>query len=288
MTSARDVMALSRHFLMDQDGAVAVFKVALDESGTHDDSPVVVVAGYLAKPPEWRDWTKKWNLVKRPIRIFHAVDCQNLKGEFKGWKPDERDAYVRNLLPVIAAAPLAGIVTGIDKAAFNAAMQDHPDLRRMFGNTYTACFQWAVQHILAIAHRYQNTDRVAFVHEINNMKGDAVSALDFIGTYHNPGKNKITLSFAGKDDFVPLQAADILAYEGNKRLRNLSGKPRRSWDALKPEDKILVFFHDAEAMPKAIKFLEDIRDGKVPVMDQFLAPGDVDRFFPERGRGEPL
>jgi hypothetical protein len=41
----------------------------MDESGTHDRSPVVIVAAYVARPRAWREWTKRWNGTKRPIKV---------------------------------------------------------------------------------------------------------------------------------------------------------------------------------------------------------------------------
>jgi hypothetical protein len=61
----------------------------------------VSVGAYLGTQRTWRDFTKDWNVAKRPIRVFHAVDCQNLRGEFDGWTGDERNAFVTNLLPVL-------------------------------------------------------------------------------------------------------------------------------------------------------------------------------------------
>jgi len=77
-----------RGFLVRQ---VIVLKVAMDESGVHDGSPVIAVAAYVARPRQWQDWTKRWNVAKRPIKVMHAVDCQNLTDEFKGWLREQRD-----------------------------------------------------------------------------------------------------------------------------------------------------------------------------------------------------
>jgi hypothetical protein len=87
-----------------------MIKVALDESGVHDDSPVVTVAAYVAAPPQWRDWTKRWNVAKRPIKVFHAVDCANLAGEFRGWTPEQRDPLVIRLLDVMRESDIPGVV----------------------------------------------------------------------------------------------------------------------------------------------------------------------------------
>ena len=57
----------------------------MDESGTHEGSPVVTVGAYIAKPSKWQAWQKEWNRLKKPIRVVHAADCANQGGEFKGW-----------------------------------------------------------------------------------------------------------------------------------------------------------------------------------------------------------
>ena len=113
MSSAQHVWEFSRAFLSDRDGYVAVLNVFMDETGIHDDARMVAVGGYISRPKHWRAWTKDWNRAKRPIKVFHATDCANFRGEFEGWTKEQRDPYVANLLPVIPAHELAGIVIGV-------------------------------------------------------------------------------------------------------------------------------------------------------------------------------
>ena len=101
----------------------------MDESGIHDNSPVLTVAAYVARPKDWRVWTKKWNAAKRPIKVFHAVDCANLRGEFKGWNVADRDVLVAKILPVIANGGLEGVVIGIHMDEFRKAVGDNIELR---------------------------------------------------------------------------------------------------------------------------------------------------------------
>jgi hypothetical protein len=105
MMSAQVVWELSRAFLVDQDGFVAVLKTFMDETGIHDDANTVAVAGYISRPKHWRAWTKDWNLHKqkvptglRRIKVFHSTDCANYRGEFEGWTKEDRDPYVAQLL----------------------------------------------------------------------------------------------------------------------------------------------------------------------------------------------
>lgn len=239
MGSAQLVWQLSRAVLADADGLIAVIKVYMDESGTHDRSPAVTVGAYCARPKQWRDWTKDWNRQKRPIDVFHATDCQNLKGEFKDWDATQRDDFVKQLLPVIAEHAMPGVVVGIVLTDFEEAMRGNEDLRTLFGNPYSACFQWAVQHVMQMAQRHGSSERIAFFHEENDFGEEAHRSFKWLKKHTNVTGNAISLTFGSKADYVPLQAADVLAYEGNKRIRDLTRPSRRALTALDPDDSRL-------------------------------------------------
>jgi len=44
--------------LGEADGRVIVIKAAMDESGVHDNSPVLTVGAYVARPSQWQEWTR--------------------------------------------------------------------------------------------------------------------------------------------------------------------------------------------------------------------------------------
>src|SRR5271169_1061412 len=129
----------------------------MDESGVHDGSSVITVGAYVGRPGQWQDWTKRWNAAKRPIRVVHAVDCQNLTGEFKGWEAPARDELVKRLLPVIADTDIPGVIVGVQMHEFEKAIKGRDDLRLIFGTPYAACFQWVVQIIMNFALGALNT-----------------------------------------------------------------------------------------------------------------------------------
>jgi hypothetical protein len=263
---------LAPRVLGGENGFVAVLKVFMDETGIHDDSTVVAVAAYVSRPKHWRVWTKKWNRAKRPIRIFHAADCANFHGEFDGWDADRRDKVVANLLPVIPAHELAGIVIGIRLDDFSDALKGRDELIEMFGTPYTACFQWALTIIMEIATGHGRGERMAFVHEVNDFKGEALKAFEYVKQFHNPRGIPITLAFGSKADYPPLQAADVLAYEGGKFVKNPSGTLRRAWTVLDPDKtRIIARRYAKDNMPRLISDLTTFRqklldsgwDGKV-------------------------
>jgi hypothetical protein len=279
--SARDVLDFSRAFLDGEQGwcVVTMLKTFMDETGVHDDAEMVAVGCYLANPKTWRDWTKEWNGCKRkvpagrePIEVFHATDCNSLHGEFEGWTRDERDELVAKLLPIIANADMAGMVIGVNLVDLDEALKGHPELLEMFGTPYTACFQWAITSIMQLATDRGKGQRMAFVHEVNDFKGEASKAFDYIRENHNPRRIKMGLAFGAKIDYPPLQAADVLAYEGGKFLKNPTGKPRRAWTALDPDKtRIIAQRYAKDNMDELIRLLTDFRakllaegwDGKV-------------------------
>jgi hypothetical protein len=254
--------------LAEMDGQVIVLKVAMDESGVHGDSPVVAVGAYIARPRQWQEWTKRWNVAKRPIKVFHAVDCQNLAGEFKGWDKTRRDELVIRCLPVIAHSDFFGVVVGIQMLEFEQVMKGRDDLRPLFGTPYTACFQWAVQIIMNAALGADSRERIGFVHELNDYRHEALEAFNWVKKHGNPLGTIIGLQFADKKDYLPLQAADVLAYEGNKRLRDPNRCERRSWTALDPDKtRIFAAYYGRENMADLISRLELIRDGRFNEID---------------------
>jgi hypothetical protein len=190
----------------------------LDETGVHDDAEMVAVGGYISAPKNWRAWTKNWNVHKRkvpidrkPIKVFHATDCANFHGEFEGWTKEERDPFVSQLLPVMPAQPLAGIVIGVHLIELERAFRDHLELSEMFGTPYTACFQWAISIVMEIATEHGHGQRMAFIHEVNDYKGECLKAFEYVERYLNPRKIPMTIGFGTKEQYPPLQAADILA-----------------------------------------------------------------------------
>jgi hypothetical protein len=282
VASAQQVWEFSRAFLNDERGwcFVTMLRTFMDETGVHDDAEMVAVGGYISRPKHWRAWTKDWNIHKRrvpaarkPIKVFHATDCAACQEEFAGWDPEkERDPYVAQLLPVIPAHELAGIVIGVNLLALEAAFKGHPELEEMFGTPYTACFQWAISIIMEIATGRGKGERMAFVHEVNGYKGECFKAFEYVQKYLNPRNIPMSLNFGSKEDHAPLQAADILAYEGGKFLKNFPGKPRRAWTALDPDkSRIIARRYGKDNIAELIRLLTNFRtrllaqgwDGKV-------------------------
>jgi hypothetical protein len=175
------------------------------------------------------------------------------------------------LLPVIPAHELAGIVIGIRLDHLADALKPHPELLEMFGTPYTACFQWAISIIVEIATERGKGDRMAFVHEVNDFKGEALKAFEYVKQFLNPRSIPMTITFGTKANHPALQAADVLAYEGGKFVKNPKGKPRRAWTALDPDKtRIIARSYSNDNMHRLVSSLTSLRE-------RFLASGGMGR-----------
>jgi hypothetical protein len=80
----------------ESDRLFMILTAYVDESGTHDDSPITVMAGYVGYSGQWRKFEKKWarQLQKFDVTHFHAKDFVKRTGEYKGWTVDRQIEFV--------------------------------------------------------------------------------------------------------------------------------------------------------------------------------------------------
>jgi hypothetical protein len=239
-----------------------LLRVYIDESGTDKGAPVLTVAGYVAKPSQWQTFSKEWTRVLKPtgIKVYHATDAQACRGEFEGWKKEEVAALASKLLPIIPKYA-AGISINLNMRDFDAALEKRPELRSCFPDPYGACFHWMTLKLVELAKKHNGEARFALIHEQNSQQHEAQEAYDWIKDRRDTDGSLISLTFAKKDEFVPLQAADILAFEASKRIRDPSKPDRIPWTILNPVHKrTSCMYYDKSNMHRLIALLETVSE----------------------------
>jgi hypothetical protein len=73
-----------------------VYTGYLDESGSHDGSPITVMGGIVARADQWARFEKGFaNLQKRHgFRVWHSKKFRQRKGDFKDWTNDQRERCI--------------------------------------------------------------------------------------------------------------------------------------------------------------------------------------------------
>jgi Protein of unknown function (DUF3800) len=208
-----------------QDGAILMLTVYFDDSGTHGTSDVVVVGGLLGNQYQWQFFNELWAAKlgepspgKLPLRRFHMYDCVQGENEFLGWSRTATDFLVHELGTIILKTGLYGYACAIARKDWNDLVTG--DWRDAFGDAEGFCVRQCYleamrmcavlwQKDLAIVfddrpHRYPENKKIfdLFKHP----------AADEFANLHS-------LTFASAARVLPLQGADLIAWETYQQAR---------------------------------------------------------------------
>ncbi len=188
----------------------------MDESGTHDGSESVVVAGFISLPPMWVEFSAKWQLALNDFGLdyFHMADFANHVGPYASWNEEERRLRLARLLTIVSENTLGSVATCVPLKPFQDIFS--PRAKSICGDAYglatVACFMYLAEHL-----RDQSLDGwVNYVLE-SGSRGAGQIANVFNANERDPSQKAdlrlSSLRFENKRQFLPLQGADILAYE---------------------------------------------------------------------------
>ena len=201
-----------------------------DESGTHSGSDTVAVAGYLAVPAAWEHFEQEWRVALADFGLdaFHMTDFANRAQVYEGWEEHEyRDRFAR-LVDIINRHVLCSIGAAIPMSAYREAFSTEAT------GAHAAPYVLATSMCITLAARVvraQSFDaRIAYVFE-SGARGQGDVLEMFTANQRDEANREhhrlLRVAFEGKREFVPLQAADILAYELSRHLPRLLGSDPR-------------------------------------------------------------
>lgn len=193
-----------------------------DDSGTHDNSKIICLCGFLADADDWSKLDDDWqNVIHKPewpsiIRAFHTVDCVAGGGEFRGWTYPQRLAIYGDLVNVIISSPLQAIGAAVIVDAFDAiSIED----RELFKKDKSATplefvFHLLMQQIIRKGAELSPAEEIGVVFENSNRDTEDKFRdlyIDYRDGFYLGERLKRSPAFLEKKE-SPLQAADILAY----------------------------------------------------------------------------
>jgi hypothetical protein len=163
-----------------------------DDSGTHDDSEVIVMAGFVGPEEQWKKFDKAWAdklseplAGKPPLKRFHMVRCMQGDGEFSGYSDAERDAVIHDFRQIILDAKLIGNVTAVDRVAWDEVMVG--PLRMLFGDAewfgVNTCMSFATNQA---TEAFQDKEvSLVFDDRLENVRGPFQTILSkFVSLYN--------------------------------------------------------------------------------------------------------
>lgn len=122
-----------------------------DESGTHGDSRVTCIVGYVGTEDEWTHVESQWQSILEPynhlgLTWWHSSDQPGKKGVFENISMETKDAIQRALVEIIRESELQVIWNGIDTADFEKFVVPQFNGRHPM-KPYDMCFYWVIRQL---------------------------------------------------------------------------------------------------------------------------------------------
>lgn len=213
-------------------GAWSVSLVAYaDESGTHDRTGLLQgadtagVFGYIARPERWKELTVEWNatLTEFEIKCFHTSEFADRKNgpsdpkwPYRDWNDEKRDRFIRRLIAIARDGTYFAVGGIMNVSAYDELIPSSE--KEDMEHPYQFCFQLFVETLLKVSNNdlappLAVGEKIDFHFDQQaEMEARARKTFSVIKCLRDSGCRLGSISFDDKCDFIPLQAADLLAY----------------------------------------------------------------------------
>ncbi|WNV10924.1 DUF3800 domain-containing protein [Tardiphaga sp. 709] len=148
----------------------------IDDSGWDGNSPVFVLAGYVAKAEQWAAFSKEWQVIldrQEPSRIgvLKTKDIYRNRvpnTSFHGWTDDQRDARLKSFIEAINRYAMHGIVSVIPLEPYQRLMKGkfNPDI---LDRPYFLSFFGVIVNLLKLTHRLKLDDKLEIVFDTQDV-----------------------------------------------------------------------------------------------------------------------
>lgn len=184
-----------------------------DESGTHDGSPVMCVAGYLLEAEESKVFTREWNSALSDLGLshFHMIDCAHGIEEFGQISKQERIDLVIRLIAIINGRVERGLGAMIVAELYDKIMP-----HQIMGSAYNYCLWHCLEGTRIWADEISYHGDIAYFFESGHKSQSAANRFmhdAFQSAAEKQPFRYLSHSFIDKKKFAPVQAADLLAWQ---------------------------------------------------------------------------
>lgn len=174
-----------------------------------------------------KQWNQRIEMERRnsikkgfpPISRYHASDCNSLKGEFardKGWDEARQLRLSKRLLAIIAKHHPHGVVVGGSIEQFLRYFPD--DNRRWREALYYVAISLVLNELFEIRKFHYPGEQITVLYDQGSLSAAACRAFNSLKDDPVVSPAFYTMGPVGWQDCSLLQPADLLAYEGMKRL----------------------------------------------------------------------
>jgi hypothetical protein len=251
---------------------MAMFTLYCDDSGTHAQSPIAVAACFIAPVLQWEHFVKDWNDANdaENFDVFHMADFVAHKEQFAlpEWQDEQKRARtLQRLISIINIRRHYAIAAAVEKIALDKEMPQHFTEGYALGkNHYTFAMRMCLGKVLKWRKRHGHTEPIQYIFdEMSKGKGEINAVFERVlseGAEQMQafGVAKGGWSFQSKSAVLPLQAADILAWESYNYMQKtylpeIKQPMRKSFEVL-TEKAFENAYHRRDTVKALVKDLE--------------------------------
>ena len=187
-----------------------------DDSGKFDDPNETVncVGGCIASNQAWDLFKTEWAQALRRFGIsqLHMRTFAHSVGEFNGWEEIRRREFLQALIEVMCRHVKKPIGAVLPLSQYDELT---PDQKANLPDPYLICFQDCAHAVGLVAKELFDPEETVQLVFAKRPKGDAMVRRDFeLCKQQLPtGDRLISVEFDTPQNALPLQVADLVAYE---------------------------------------------------------------------------
>lgn len=232
----------------------------LDESGTHNGSPVTIMAAVVGTANQWRNFQKSFSKVKKRFGFtqFHATDFKGKRKEFSGWDNEKCLDLIFELSKIIDDKMMFSLVFSINNEEYENFYKNGEKPKRLQLDTkYGLAFRFSLAYISSeLFKRYGKDKRfqkmkLSLVVENGHKNSGSLLAIfkeesELLKSY---GLSLLqTLTFADKD-CDPLMIADFLSHTSYMHAeRDMNNDSPSVFERTNQNQDVIHISFDAEGL----------------------------------------
>lgn len=202
---------------------LAFLQAYFDDSASETGERRLFLAGYLHSADAWQKFSDDWGRVlnlKPKIKYLKMSEANALRGEFWGWSEDARDMKLQMLAEVIHRHEPISFHTSVSRESFEELVVPVAPYALRKPHYHLSA------GLIALVTKYLSDRKIELPVDFifdrqEGVDSDVILTFDELIKHLSKRQKKIigkTPIFADDKDFLPLQAADFLAWN----LRNLN------------------------------------------------------------------
>jgi hypothetical protein len=211
----------------------------IDESVDKNQN-IFTMACLISTGKEWRELERAWKIYlagwnrrltklgRPPITRYHASECRNLKGEFKGWSADEQRELTKGLLSVLKRSARTNTIAYDTNLADVCEVFPEASKDRLRA-AYSILTKFLISSIGHDQGALDPTGKITLFHD--RCDYDNVILQSFNQLVRDPafahGGYFTSIAPLSWEQSVALQPADLIAYEVFKETERRLTKPER-------------------------------------------------------------